>query len=62
MKKTYIKPKTKWLQAFGDEDLMQNTSLNVNDKSDDDEVDDFDDLLSKPTHSVWDDLQLKDQN
>lgn len=56
MKKTYIKPKTKWLQAFGDEDLMQNTSLNVNDKSDDDEVDDFDDLLSKPTHSVWDDL------
>ena len=57
MKKIYLEPETKWLQSFGDEYLMQEVSptLDVNDDDDDDEVDNPDDLLSKPSHSVWED-------
>ena len=55
MKKQYFKPEIKWLQLFGDKNLMQTTSLTVNDSEDDEEVEDIDDLLSKPNNSVWDD-------
>jgi hypothetical protein len=54
MKKTYLKPETKWLEPFDDEALMQDvSSLNVND-NDDDEVTDPDDILVKPSYSVCD--------
>lgn len=56
MKKTYLKPETKWLEPFDDEALMQDvSSLNVNDGDDDDnEEDNHDNLLVKPSYSVWD--------
>lgn len=55
MKKTYLKPETKWLEPFDDEALMQDvSSLNVNDNDDDDEVTNPDDILVKPSYSVWD--------
>ena len=55
MKKQYYKPAIKWLQLYGDKNMMQTTSLDVNDSDDDDEVEEIDDLLSKPNESVWDD-------
>ena len=55
MKKIYLEPQIKWLQLFGDKNMMQTTSLDVNDSDDDDEVEEIDDLLSKPNESVWDD-------
>ena len=57
MKKKYLEPETKWLQSFGDEYLMQEVSptLDVNDNDEDEDEDDFDNLLSKPGHSVWED-------
>jgi hypothetical protein len=66
MKKTYFKPETKWLEPFGNEALMQETSLDVNDDADDNNenqvVDNPDDLLSKPSYSVWDDNSVWDNN
>ena len=57
MKKTYLKPVTKWELPIGDEALMeddfQDVSMDVNDSDTDDEVDDFDDLLSNEAVSVW---------
>ena len=55
MKKTYLKPETKWLEPFDDEALMQETSLDVNDNDNDEEIEEIDDLLSKPAPSVWED-------
>ncbi len=55
MKKTYLKPETKWLEPFDDEALMQETSLDVNDNDSDEEIEEIDDLLSKPAPSVWED-------
>lgn len=54
MKKQYFKPEIKWLQLFG-KNLMQTTSLTVNDSEEDEEVEEIEDLLSKPNDSVWDD-------
>ena len=62
MKKTYFKPETKWLEPFGNEALMQDLSMNVNDNDTDDEVEEIDDLLSKPSYSVWDDNSVWDNN
>ena len=62
MKKTYFKPETKWLKSFVNEALMQDLSMNVNDNDTDDEVEEIDDLLSKPSYSVWDDNSVWDNN
>ena len=62
MKKTYFKPETKWLEPFGNEALMQDLSMNVNDNDTDDEVEEIPDLLSKPSYSVWDDNSVWDNN
>lgn len=62
MKKTYFKPETKWLESFVNEALMQDLSMNVNDNDTDDEVEEIDDLLSKPSYSVWDDNSVWDNN
>lgn len=53
MKKTYLKPETKWLEPLGDEALMQDASMDVNDNEQDEEVDQITDLLSKPASDVW---------
>lgn len=55
MKKTYLEPEIKWLEPFDFETLMQNVSMDINDSSDDEYVEDFSNLLSKPANSVWDD-------
>ncbi len=57
-----IIPETKWLEPFGNEALMQDLSMNVNDNDTDDEVEEIDDLLSKPSYSVWDDNSVWDNN
>lgn len=62
MKKTYFKPETKWLKSFVNEALMQDLSMNVNDNDTDDEVEEIDNLLSKPSYSVWDDNSVWDNN
>ena len=62
MKKTYFKPETKWLEPFGNEALMQDLSMNINDNDTDDEVEEIPDLLSKPSYSVWDDNSVWDNN
>lgn len=62
MKKTYFKPETKWLKSFVNEALMQDLSMNVNDNDTDDEVEEIDALLSKPSYSVWDDNSVWDNN
>lgn len=60
MKKIYLEPETIYMEFFGDGPQMENVSeLNVNDKTEDDEndeeVDDFDDLLSRPRTGLWED-------
>jgi hypothetical protein len=58
MKKIYLRPETKWLEPVGSEALMddddfQNVSMNVNDGEAEQDVDDFADLLSNESVSVW---------
>lgn len=50
MKKTYLRPETNWMKSYGVEYLMQTTSpkLNVNDNEDDEEVEEFEELLANP--------------
>ena len=45
MKKTYHKPEMKLHQLWGNKLLLSTSSLNVNRSADDDDVEDFDDLL-----------------
>ena len=60
MKKIYMTPLLKVMDSQG-EDLLQETSLPVNDNNEppsgsdpDPDVDNHDDLLSRPNMSVWD--------
>jgi hypothetical protein len=64
MKKIYIEPETILMDFFGDGPQMETvSSLNVNDKTEDEEndeeVDDFDDLLSRPRTGLWEDAKTE---
>ncbi|MBQ6063938.1 MAG: hypothetical protein IJK87_09980 [Prevotella sp.] len=61
MKKTYLQPEMAYLEIKENLPLLDNSvTLPVGDggnsgnPNDDDDVSDFDDLLSKPGQSVWD--------
>lgn len=56
MKKTYIEPETTLHELVGNEALMDYLSLTVHNgvvEDEDDEVDDFDDLLSNHSNRLW---------
>ena len=68
MKTIYCKPETRWLELTDGYSLMDVvvTSLPVNDDANENDenqvVGDHDDLLSKPSYSVWDDNSVWDNN
>jgi hypothetical protein len=64
MKTIYCKPETKWLELTDGYSLMDDvvTSVPVNDNEDDEEANNHDQLLSKPSYSVWDDNSVWDNN
>lgn len=55
MKKKYLQPKVSKRESVFKHNLLVSTpTLPVNDKDQDDEVDEIDDLLVKPNYSLWD--------
>lgn len=51
----YCKPETRWLELTDGYSLMDDVnSMPINDNDDDEETGDHDDLLTKPSYSVWD--------
>lgn len=53
MKKKYLKPEMKMVESVGLEAFMDETSLDVYNNPESEEVDDYDDLLSNESVSVW---------
>ncbi len=56
MKTIYCKPETKWLELTDGYSLMDDviTSVPVNDSEEDEDENNHDNLLVKPSYSVWD--------
>ena len=53
MKKTYLIPETTLHELIGGEALMQDSFLPFYNKDDDEDVDDFNDLLSNYSNRLW---------
>lgn len=53
MKKTYLIPETSLHELRGNQSLMQDSFMPVYNKDDDEDVDDFDDLLSNYSNRLW---------